>query len=129
MVNGETEYRYHEIQLQGSGTSEYPKLSMPDQQLQDYTGRPDGPDRLHQYPLVRSHIADDMTSVPEGFIDKIVSARGNLMESSTCRSSIEYLCRLAKGPGRDVLDEGYTWLHRFGHVLAEFVRKIEERVR
>ena len=94
MVNGETEYRYHEIQLQGSGTSEYPKLSMPDQQLQDYTGRPDGPDRLHQYSLARSHITGDMTSIPEGLIDKIVSAQRNLMESSTDRSGIEYLCRL-----------------------------------
>jgi hypothetical protein len=51
MVNGETEYRYYEIQLQGaSGDTEDPNLSMPVHPLQDYTGRPEGPRRLHQYP-------------------------------------------------------------------------------
>ena len=131
-VNGETEYRYHEIQLQGSGAAEGPNLTMPVHPLQDYTGRPDGPARLHQYPLARNHIVEDMTSVPEGFIDKIVSARRNLMGGPTDRSGIEYLCRLTKSPGRNVPDEGYTWLpgktlHKFGHVLAEFIRKTEER--
>jgi hypothetical protein len=99
MVNGETEYRYHEIQLQGSGAAEGPNLStcMPVHPLHEYTGRPDGPDRLHQYPLARSHITDDMSSIPEGFIDKIVFARRNLMESSTDRSGIEYMCHLHAG--------------------------------
>ncbi len=78
-VNGETEYRYHEIQLQGSGAAEGPNLTMPVHPLQDYTGRPDGPARLHQYPLARNHIVEDMTSVPDGFIDKIVSAKRNLL--------------------------------------------------
>ena len=54
------------------------------------------------------------------------------MGGPTDRSGIEYLCRLTKSPGRNVPDEGYTWLpgktlHKFGHVLAEFIRKTEER--
>jgi hypothetical protein len=54
------------------------------------------------------------------------------MGGPTDRSGIEYLCRLTKSPGKNVPDEGYTWLpgktlHRFGHVQAEFIRKTEER--
>ena len=70
-----------------------------------------------------------MISVPEGFIDKIVSARRNLM--ATTDAGLEYLCRLSKTSCM-VTSEGYTWLsgkasHQLGHILAEFVQKTEER--
>ena len=130
-VDGATEYRYHEIQLQGDVPPEMAgayRHAEPTHPLLECTGRPGGQSALHNYPAVTAQIEEEMASVPKGFIDKIVSARRNLMATTGAR--LEYLCRLA-GTGSNV-SEGYTWLsgsalQNFGHVLAEFVQRTEER--